>query len=104
MLIFWVALAALALAGCLAGTNPILHSPDGQGLIAGFWRGLWHGVIAPVTFVVSLFTDHVRVYEVHNSGGWYDFGFMLGLGCSLGGSAHRSRGRWRRAKGSAENV
>jgi hypothetical protein len=104
MLILALALTALFLAGCAAGANPILHSPDGQGLVAGFWRGLWHGVIAPVTFIISLFTDRVRVYEVHNTGGWYDFGFMLGLASSLGGSAHRSRGRWRREKRPAEKV
>ena len=45
---------------------------------AGFWLGLWHGLIVPVTFVVSLFTDSVSVYEVRNVGGWYDAGFVLG--------------------------
>jgi len=55
--------------------------------------GLWHGVIAPVTFFVSLFTDHVNVYEVHNSGNWYDFGFVLGAGILLGGGAGAGRRR-----------
>lgn len=48
--------------------------------IAGFWAGLWHGFIALFTFVISLFTDSVRMYEVlrHNSGKLYDFGYLLG--------------------------
>ena len=54
--------------------------------LAGFWQGLWHGVIAPVTFFISLFTDRVNIYEVVNSGNWYDFGFVLGAGILFGGS------------------
>lgn len=70
-----VAVAGL-LVGCAAGANPqVVTGPEG----VGFWRGLWHGLILPITFVVSLFTDAVGVYEVRNSGGWYDFGFVLGV-------------------------
>jgi hypothetical protein len=53
--------------------------------IAGFFPGLWHGIISPVTFIISLFTDDVSVYEVRNSGNWYDFGFVLGAGILFGG-------------------
>jgi hypothetical protein len=56
--------------------------------------GLWHGIILPVTFVISLFTDDVSVYEVVNSGNWYDFGFILGVMMSLGGGgAGAAKGR-----------
>ena len=54
---------------------------------AEFWAGFWHGIIAPITFIVSLFNPQVRLYETHNSGAWYDFGFVLGLAGSFGGSA-----------------
>lgn len=47
---------------------------------AGFWVGLWHGIIAPIVFIVGLFTPKVRIYESNNNGRWYDFGFMLGIG------------------------
>jgi hypothetical protein len=30
---------------------------------AGFWGGLWHGIIAPITFIVSLFATGVSIYE-----------------------------------------
>lgn len=48
-------------------------------------------MIAPVTFIISLFSESVNIYEVHNTGGWYDFGFVLGAGILLGGGA----GGWR---------
>ncbi len=51
---------------------------------AGFWAGLWHGIISPITFIVSLFDGDVAIYEVNNKGGWYDFGFLIGVGGSWG--------------------
>ena len=49
----------------------------------GFWSGLWHGIIAPISFIVSLFSNEVAMYAVNNTGGWYDFGFVLGSGILL---------------------
>ncbi|WP_299445561.1 hypothetical protein [uncultured Phycicoccus sp.] len=80
----------LVLGACAAGPNPALDTGTDP---PGFWLGLWHGVIVPVTFIVSLFTDAVSVYAVRNSGNWYDAGFMLGLLISLGGAGGSSRGR-----------
>ncbi|MEO7175082.1 MAG: hypothetical protein ABIV51_04510 [Saprospiraceae bacterium] len=53
----------------------------------GFWSGLWHGCIAPISFVASLFKDSISVYGVNNNGGWYDFGFVLGSGILFGGGS-----------------
>jgi hypothetical protein len=78
LLLISLILLALLLSGCAAGPNTAAHMPGPEGKIAGFWLGLWHGVIAPVTFVISLFNQNVNVYEVHNNGGWYNFGFVLG--------------------------
>jgi len=47
---------------------------------AGFWAGLWHAIIAPLLFWISLFVSGVRIYETNNKGRWYDFGFLLGVG------------------------
>lgn len=52
---------------------------------AGFWAGLWHGLISPITFIVSLFNPNVRIYEVHNRGRLYDFGFIIGISGAFGG-------------------
>jgi hypothetical protein len=61
------------------------------GHVYGFFGGLWHGIIAPVSFVVSLFSDKVAVWAVNNNGGWYTFGFLIGVG-SLGfGGSKASR-------------
>ena len=57
---------------------------------AGFWAGLWHGFICVVTFIISLFSDSVEMYELNNSGGWYNFGFILGAAIALGGGGGTS--------------
>jgi hypothetical protein len=84
--------ALLLLSSCAAGPNPATGAGQDP---AGFWYGLWHGFITPVTFVISLFTDEVGIYEVRNSGGWYDFGYVVGLSLifSGGGGAAGSRRR-----------
>jgi hypothetical protein len=61
----------------------------GQAGDPGFWLGLLHGLIAPFAFLVSLFSDHVRMYAFPNVGRWYDFGFLLGMGAWGGGAARR---------------
>lgn len=48
--------------------------------VYGFFGGLWHGMITSFSFIGSLFSDDIAIYAVSNNGGWYDFGFMLGLG------------------------
>jgi hypothetical protein len=45
----------------------------------GFLLGLWHGFIFPVAWGVSLFIPKVAIYAVPNNGGWYDFGYFLGI-------------------------
>jgi hypothetical protein len=75
--------AGLALVGCLANGNVYESSLSPP----GFWLGLWHGIVAPLSFVISLFTDKVGMYEVANNGAWYDLGFLIGLGVLHGGGA-----------------
>ncbi len=61
--------------------------------LPGFWKGLWHGFIAGISFIVSLFSDEVKVYAFPNAGRWYEFGFMLGIGGFSGGVLAGSRTR-----------
>lgn len=68
------------------GRNELEYSANEKGEIAGFWRGLWHGFIAPFAFIASLFKENVGIYEGHNNGKWYNFGFILGLMITLGGN------------------
>ena len=73
------------LAGCAPGTNQLKDTPNDQLAVAGFWRGLWQGFISPFVFVISLFKNDLNIYEVHNNGGWYNFGYLLGVACFFGG-------------------
>jgi len=81
-------LVAFMLVGC-ADVTPIqecvVNEPD------GFWSGLWHGIVSPIAFIGSLIYDDIAIYSVNNSGGWYDFGFVLGSGILFGGSSSGSK-------------
>lgn len=70
----------LALVACATQPNPTAYDPP------SFFLGLLHGAIAPIAFIGSLFTD-IRMYAFPNSGSWYDFGYLLGLGIIWGGAA-----------------
>ena len=71
-----LAIAALALlSACAATQTPAMVAPTAP----GFWLGLWHGFIFPIAWIVSLFVGDVAIYAVPNNGGWYDFGYFLGI-------------------------
>ncbi len=78
--------ATLALTACAAtqATGTV------EAVAPGFWLGVWHGFIFPVAFIVSLFMDNVALYAVPNNGGWYDFGYFVGI-VFLGVGARKSR-------------
>jgi hypothetical protein len=78
--------ACLALAACAAQQAGGAVQPSAP----GFLLGLWHGFIFPVAWVISLFADKVAVYAVPNNGGWYDFGYFLGI-TVFGVGARKSR-------------
>jgi hypothetical protein len=61
------------------GPNPLVNQPDANGRVARAVAGLWHGIIAPVTLVISFFNSDVHMYEVHNAGSEYDVGFLVGV-------------------------
>lgn len=61
------------------GPNPALNESGPNGTVAGILQGLWHGLIAPVTLVLSFFNENIQMYEVHNNGKEYNVGFLLGV-------------------------
>lgn len=73
-------LVVVTLSGCAPGdgTNTAGHP-------AGFFWGIWHGWIAPVSLIIGLFNDDIRVYEPNNSGWWYDLGFYIAVISGFGG-------------------
>ena len=74
-----IVLVAILFSSC-AGAIPIedcvINTPS------GFWFGLWNGLTIEFSFIGSLFSGDIVIYDVNNSGGWYDFGFIIGLGSS----------------------
>ncbi len=78
-------LALVMLTACTAGDVRFAEETP-----AGFWYGLWHGMISVITLIIQIFSDSVQVYEVNNTGGWYDAGFLLGVIFIWGGSSHVS--------------
>lgn len=75
----------LILGACTAGPSELKNMPDESGEVAGFWLGLWHGFISPFAFIISLFNNNVQVFEAHNNGNWYVFGFLMGASVIFGG-------------------
>lgn len=81
--IFTALLAAtILLSGCTPG-NPRFDADNP----AGFFWGIWHGWIAPISLVIGIFNDAVRVYETHNTGWFYDLGFYISIISGFGGIA-----------------
>ena len=69
------------LSGCAPGSGN--STPDNP---AGFFTGIWHGWIAPFSLFWGLLIDSdIRVYEINNSGWWYDFGFYIAIIGGFGG-------------------
>src|SRR3974377_1719049 len=80
-----ISLFLFILAGCAPGPNQLKGTANEHDVVAGFWLGVWHGFIAPFVFVASLFKTNLNIYEAHNNGAWYNFGYLFGLACFFGG-------------------
>lgn len=78
----------LIFVGCIPGDGQ--HNSEKP---AGFFWGIWHGWIAPISLIWSLFNPTIRIYEVNNAGWIYDFGFYLAI---VGGFGTLSLSRKRR--------
>ncbi|MGB8800051.1 MAG: hypothetical protein WCC97_05150 [Candidatus Acidiferrales bacterium] len=85
-IIVFLAVIAMALvfASCATQPRPEALNPP------GFFSGLLHGFLIVFSFIGSLFTD-IRIYNFPNSGGWYDFGYVIGASMFLGGGGASSR-------------
>jgi hypothetical protein len=70
-----LALVTICLFSGCADANPhTIHEA------AGFWSGLWHGMISVFSFIGIMFGADIGIYEVANNGNWYNFGFLWGAG------------------------
>lgn len=93
----YIALGLILLVGLMtlscAPGNDRWDQEINPGHTAGFWTGIWHGLIIVITFIISLFTNEVGLYEISNTGWSYNLGFLIGLMISLGGVFRQSRRR-----------
>ncbi|RKU22618.1 hypothetical protein C6500_03715 [Candidatus Poribacteria bacterium] len=90
-LIFLLLLVAIiTIVGCVPGDGN--HTADEP---AGFFWGVWHGLIAPISLIWGLFNSEIRLYEPQNTGWAYDLGFYLAVigGFSSFSSSSSSKGR-----------
>ncbi len=89
MLSFMLIMAMLLLSGCVPGDGS--KTPDDP---AGFFSGVWHGWIAPFSLIYSLFNSRIGIYEVYNTGFWYNLGYYMAIVSGFGGlSLARRKGR-----------
>ena len=97
LLFAFMALLLIFIAGCAPGTatqinipgvsiqintpgpNPMINTADTNGKVAGFLPAIWHGIISPVTEILSFVNPAIQMYEVHNDGSQYNLGFLLGV-------------------------
>ncbi len=89
---FVLCLMLVLLCACLAGCVP----GDGASSIAhpaGLFSGIWHGWIAPFSLVCSIFNKNIGIYEVYNTGFWYDLGYYAAIISGFGGLALSRKNR-----------
>lgn len=75
-----ITLILFTLTGCIPGDGTYILSRP-----AGFFWGVWHGWIAPISLIMGIFNNNIRVYEIVNTGWWYDFGFYIAIISGFGG-------------------
>jgi len=94
VLSFILIISVFVLTGCVPGDGSYTDAHA-----AGFFSGIWHGWIAPVTLIIGIFQGNIRIYEPMNSGWWYDFGFYMAIISGFGGlSLVRRKKRYESSK------
>ncbi|XMB86232.1 hypothetical protein RJG79_00090 [Mycoplasmatota bacterium WC44] len=86
-IIFPLLAVTFILTACIPGTDAYT---DKQ---AGFLWGIWHGWIAPISLIISIFKSNVGIYEINNTGFWYDFGFYAAIVGGFGGFSFSRRNK-----------
>lgn len=75
-----VVLILLLFTGCIPGDGT--YTSDNP---AGFFWGIWHGWIAPISLVIGTFKGNIGIYETMNTGWFYDLGFYIAIISGFGG-------------------
>ncbi|NMM52849.1 hypothetical protein [Paenibacillus aquistagni] len=80
LFLLMMVVAVVMLSGCVPGDGSYSAQEP-----AGFFWGIWHGWVAPISLIIGLFNDSIRIYEVYNTGWWYDLGFYIAVISGFGG-------------------
>lgn len=78
----------ITMAGCVPGDGT--YSAQNP---AGFFWGIWHGWAAPISLIIGLFKENIRIYESNNVGWFYDLGFYIAVISGFGGISLSRRKR-----------
>lgn len=75
-----ILISLFLLSACMPGDGS--YSTDEP---ATFLSGIWHGWIAPISLILSIWNSNLSIYESINTGFWYDFGFYIAIISGFGG-------------------
>lgn len=79
ILIVVVLTGVILMTGCLPMDGTHSENP------AGFFWGIWHGWMAPISLIMGLLNQTTRIYEPNNVGWLYDLGFYAAVISGFGG-------------------
>lgn len=88
VLLVMVVLGTVCLSGCVPGDGASTELNA-----SGFFSGVWHGWIAPITLIWGFFNSSIRIYEPINVGWWYDLGYYMAVISPFGGLSLTRRPR-----------
>jgi hypothetical protein len=88
-----ILLSSMLFTGCAPGGGS--YHKDSP---AGLFSGIWHGWIAPVTLIIGIFDNSIRIYEPNNVGWLYDFGYYIAIIGGFGGIS-LTRNKLKRKRG-----
>ena len=80
ILVLLITFSFVFLTACVPGDGSVTTDKP-----AGFFWGVWHGWIAPISLIIGIFKDNIRIYETANTGWWYDLGFYAAIISGFGG-------------------
>lgn len=70
----------LVLTGCMANVTPAFENNP-----AGFFLGIWHGWLAPLSLILQIFNPEHSIFELNNTGFGYEIGFYMAVISGFGG-------------------
>lgn len=80
LLCITICMISLLFTGCIPGDGTYTAAKP-----AGFFWGIWHGWIAPISLILEFFDRKIRIFETFNTGLGYDFGFYIAVISGFGG-------------------